>query len=641
MKHLLLATLIIATLLAGCTRSDPSGSQNERIEQNRALNDSLDILDSLVNVNKVSDNHYAKQMASQALELAKASGSGVMLAKAYTLMGMANFTVNYDSAFIYYSAGLRICDSIHTDKVRTSLLYNLANVYFTAADFKTATILIDSTIKLANRQKNFEFLSNAYNFLGNLKNELQDTAAAMSMYDSAIAVAKRHNLKLQLGLATLSRSRFEKDPTKSIRIKKEVLKDLEQVPGALEEKASTLVNIGLQFGIADSSVKYNQMALKMMQNNPENEVVIVANNNLAYDFMDRKEFAKAAYCIDSAAIPAAIRLKNYDFIANLYDTRADLELARGNLRAAFDAERLSLKYRIKSEKQQSGRQVRLLAAMLDAQNREIRIQQAEKKLQQSENHLRMLILGFVMILLILLGIVFIIIYRLQKSKIRYQSAMLESANRIIEAEETEKARLGRDFHDVTGQKFTSMEAYLETVEMSDQHQKTKALALLREIGESVRSMTHRMNRAWLERFTLEESLNGMCNDFVKLTGMNLEFSQPASFAGLGREAQIHLFRIVQELLNNAVKHASGAKVSLVLTTDKSRLLLRYSDNGPGFDPAEAGKKGVGLGNLQERVKLMGGAMESDSRPGFGTFYQIDIPLGSKKLFFQKSREDNS
>ena len=102
------------------------------------------------------------------------------------------------------------------------------------------------------------------------------------------------------------------------------------------------------------------------------------------------------------------------------------------------------------------------------------------------------------------------------------------------------------------------------------------------------------------------------------------------FPEMTRETKIHLFRIVQELLANAMQHARSSKITLEISFDSTHLFLRYNDNGPGFDKDALNGQGSGLDNIIERVTIIGGKAELDTRPGFGTDYSITIPLNRDK-----------
>jgi signal transduction histidine kinase len=213
-----------------------------------------------------------------------------------------------------------------------------------------------------------------------------------------------------------------------------------------------------------------------------------------------------------------------------------------------------------------------------------------------------------------------------KKRLELQRQQLTSAKKLIQAEENEKAKIGRDLHDLTGHQILGLSGHLENLEFPDPASKGETLRMLEEIEDSIRELSHRMKSTWLERFTLVKSLAGLCKDVNKMTGLDIEFHSPSASPVIPEETKIHLFRIVEELLSNAVKHAPGSKVLLEISFTPKNLTLVYNDNGPGFSKVKVFDNGIGMSNLMERIKLLKGEVDLDTQPGFGTHYSITVPL---------------
>jgi two-component system, NarL family, sensor kinase len=104
---------------------------------------------------------------------------------------------------------------------------------------------------------------------------------------------------------------------------------------------------------------------------------------------------------------------------------------------------------------------------------------------------------------------------------------------------------------------------------------------------------------------------------------------------LAQDSEIHLYRIVQELLNNVIKHSDASEVRVHLSSQLANLILTVDDDGRGFDPdavfgRPANQHGFGLTDITERVRILGGKLECDSRPAKGTLWKIQIPLATPK-----------
>ena len=121
--------------------------------------------------------------------------------------------------------------------------------------------------------------------------------------------------------------------------------------GAEEEIANNMINIGTRFMNPDSAICYFHTALEFGQENSLSEVNLGAYNNMAYSYLDLGELEKAEMCLQNFAIPMALQDSNYDWLSTLYDSYADVLMAKGDFRGAFRYERKSMESRIKSDAQ--------------------------------------------------------------------------------------------------------------------------------------------------------------------------------------------------------------------------------------------------------------------------------------------------
>ena len=450
------------------------------------------------------------------------------------------------------------------------------------------------------------------------------------MYDSAYKIAQRHSLPAQEGIALASLSALETDPAVIVNMRKKAIELLKKVPGFEQEIALIYNNLGMRSANPDTALYYYQESLTMANTIHSSEITIVVCNNQTYSYLEKNDWKNAEGCLVSNAIPLAQKEKNYFQLANLYDTYTDVLVAAKKTDEALKYARLAYKTKGLAERQSGAKEVRLLTTLLDVKNKELKLAMNERELRQKESKSRTIIILFSVSVLILALVIFFVLWRLQRNRLRYNATLLKAAKKIIEAEENERTKIGRDFHDLTGQKFSGLSSYLENQQFPDPSTMKIALKMLEEIRQAVREMSHRMNRAWVERFTLEESISGLCADCIKMANLNLQFIAPDIYPEMARETKIHLFRIVQELLTNAMQYARTSKITLEITFVDARLVLNYNDDGPGFDKDAVTSKGAGLNNILERVTLINGKVELDSRPGFGTDYSISIPLNEFK-----------
>jgi PAS domain S-box-containing protein len=213
-------------------------------------------------------------------------------------------------------------------------------------------------------------------------------------------------------------------------------------------------------------------------------------------------------------------------------------------------------------------------------------------------------------------------------KLRFESEITKA---IIRTQEEERYEIGAELHDNVCQLLAASQISLgmigETAGLTEKpwYQKTNDYIAL--ASDEIRKLSHRLAPAFFDDMTLEQAFQKLVSDF-NLTNkyeMSLRFSQAAAREIMQQELQLNLYRILQELLRNIVKHARAHSVSVTVETSNSTLLMKTSDDGIGFDTA-ATKNGIGLSNIKRRVELFSGRLEIDSAPGNGCRVTVAIPL---------------
>jgi two-component system, NarL family, sensor kinase len=617
--RILLAFILFTTIAIPPARADIT--KPGRV----SLNDSLLTLDTLVRIYKISNPYLAVHWAKRALVVANQIKTDEAVAQAYILLGISFLQLHKDSSYIFYTQALKISEDAHLAKQKANVLYNLANIYEAADNHKDAITMLDSSILLAESIKDYVVMSNAYNSLGTIKVNIQDFESARQMFQTAFTIAKNDSQYKQMGVALANLARFRKDANESVLLMKEAigyLKKLKNGKGAEEEIANVLNNIGNKFSNPDSGLYYYRSALKIATYAKLPKIVMAAYNNMAYNYLDKGDVPMAESCLRDYAIPIAQKDKDYDWLSSLHDTYADIAIAQGDYKKAFEMQKKALSERITDNQEKATGQVRLLAALLDLKNKELIIQTERNRLQKTKLWLA------IAVLLAVISVFFTLVLQ-QRNRVRFHKEQIGSARRIIEMEESEKGRIARELHDLTGQLVMGISGSIENIEFSDPGIKEQIKTNIAELGKSIRQISHRMNRAMLEHFTFSEMITGLCEDVQRLSGLSVSLEIPEEFPDLPNELVLHFYRITQELLTNATKYAKESQVKIGVLLENGKLILSYKDNGPGFIMGENGKRSMGLMNIHERAKLVRGHATVKSSPGQGTSWEIIFPVDLK------------
>jgi signal transduction histidine kinase len=144
--------------------------------------------------------------------------------------------------------------------------------------------------------------------------------------------------------------------------------------------------------------------------------------------------------------------------------------------------------------------------------------------------------------------------------------------------------------------------------------------------QDVRRLAVELRPAVLDDFGLEPALERLTDAFAEQTGLRVDFHSALGETRLPGEVETTLYRVVQESLTNIVKHANANSVSVSLARREAGVAAVIEDDGAGFDQRSVRKDGVGLLGMRERLALLDGRLEIESRPGAGTTIVAEVPV---------------
>jgi signal transduction histidine kinase len=206
----------------------------------------------------------------------------------------------------------------------------------------------------------------------------------------------------------------------------------------------------------------------------------------------------------------------------------------------------------------------------------------------------------------------------------------DALRRVVAAQELERRRLARELHDETGQALTSILLGLKPLEEAlRDHVAHATVTELRELVVStlqdVRRLAVELRPKALDDFGLVAALERLTQTFADQTGIAVDLQATLGDERLSTEVETALYRIVQEALTNVVKHARARRVSLVLQRTAGSVSAVIEDDGAGFDPSSLDDDALGLLGMRERLALLDGRLEIESRPGGGTTLRVVVP----------------
>jgi signal transduction histidine kinase len=208
----------------------------------------------------------------------------------------------------------------------------------------------------------------------------------------------------------------------------------------------------------------------------------------------------------------------------------------------------------------------------------------------------------------------------------------DMTRKLIEAQEQERARIGRELHDDINQRLAMLSLELEQLEENPSEIQPRMKELRREMAElsnDVQAMSHDLHSSKLEYLGVVAGIRSWCKEFGERQRVEIDFSNDVQSA-LPFEIGLSLFRVLQEALHNVMKHSGVKRIQVQLREDSGEIHLIIRDSGKGFDVDAALGKGLGLTSMRERVRLVNGTISIESKPMGGTTIHAHVPFESEQ-----------
>ncbi len=426
----------------------------------------------------------------------------------------------------------------------------------------------------------------------------------------------------------------------------------------LKYKAATYANLsGIyeQDSIYDKAKHYALKAVNVHKS--ENNLISQANslNNLGNIYLSQNEFKKAkkiylqgVELIKNDNSQNAVRFK-----ANLY---YNLAWAMRNLKdyKAYDFQELS--YEI--EDTQRDKETRRIIEEVTVRHKENLEQQkvnlvtAQRKLIEAQDSNATLLFGALSLLVIVISGIVVYNYKLRQKNLQLKlsknsllqqqsieklksEAQTKILNATIDGKESERKQIAETLHDNVSALLSSANMHLSATKKQlksnapPEIEKTQAIIL--EASQKVRDLSHNLISSILLKFGLEYALKDVAK---KYSNSQITFEISAqNIHRYNQEFEIKIFNITQELANNILKHSKATNAKIILKEEKNQLTVLVKDDGVGFSTSSSSfNDGIGLNQIEARIKMMNGKLIIDSTKNKGTKVSVIVPIQQQKQF---------
>ncbi|TAL62474.1 MAG: tetratricopeptide repeat protein, partial [Bacteroidetes bacterium] len=515
---------------------------------------------------------------------------------------------NYSEALENHFASLKIKEEI-SDKAGIAASYNnIGNIYLKQANYSEALENHFASLKIKEEISDKAGIAVSYNNIGVIYSAQGNDTKALENHFAALKIMEETGNKSgiafsyhNIGDSYFQQGNYDKaleNNFSALKIRKEI--------GENEGIASSYINIGViyseQSNLTDA-IAYLQDGLKLFKKLEVKEGVMSAYLELSRTYAGGNDYKHA-----------------YEYHL-LYDQIRDSVFNQESSRQMAE---MQTKYRTEKKEKEN--------LLLMQKNR---IQQLQIEQEREKRNIQTIIFaGFLAFILLISFLIY------NRYRFKQKMAMVAEVNRqqklrfkeVVDAEEKERRRIAQELHDGLGQLLSIVKLNVSALEnLMDEESKTpfiNSLSLLDTACDEVRSISHNMMPSVLIRLGLLSALRELVrkiNESKQLTvNMEADFNDR-----LSDSAEIAIYRIVQEVLNNIIKHAHAKTVAVTLHKSGEDFFIEISDDGRGFDTSLIEKsEGIGWKNIYSRAAIMNGTVDITSAPLQGMRLKIIFP----KLF---------
>ncbi|HTH32319.1 MAG TPA: tetratricopeptide repeat protein [Lacibacter sp.] len=541
------------------------------------------------------------QLNLQSVAIAKKLNDPVMLGKALFNTGTSYRVLSqYEKAATYYEEGKKVFAG-NKDSLMEAKAYDILQLlYYDLRNYDRSIAYGEAAVKYFRTTDDSIWLGNALNNLGMSYSKRKEYVKAENTWKEAYMIGKNiGHIEMQsaqmLNLADLSYSKGEYDQLKHYYEQAlELSKDID----SKETNAVSYRGLGIYYFFQKDFEVAKTFALKAL--NVVNEEQLLTEKAKILELLARIHFAQQdvttgqQYALQSEMILDSIN--NNTIQKNIID-----------IEKKYESER---------------------------KDNQIKLQRSELKQKNTINYL---LVGSAVTLLF----ISLLSYRnyRQKQNIQQQrineletEKQLAATEAVLKGEEQERTRLAKDLHDGLGGMLSGIRYTLNNMKgnliMTEENAQAfgRSIDMLDSSIREMRRVAHNMMPEALVKFGLDTALRDFCNDINKSGALQVKY-QSIGLEGIeiDQTKSVTVYRIVQELLNNTMKHASAKHALVQLSYNDANLTITVEDDGKGFDAAVLKQsKGIGWSNIQNRVEFLKGKWDVDSQPGKGTSVNIEM-----------------
>jgi signal transduction histidine kinase len=573
----------------------------------------------------------------------KLNDSSAIAITNYNLGAYHHNELNNDSAYYYYSNAVKIYNKLKDIKSEGELLLNMADIQETEKDYIGAEINAIRAILLIEilpkTDNNLDTLWSLYNLLGVISGRLQQYDDAIDYHEQALSISNKISGNFYYNLSSNNNLAFIYEKKGEYLKALSIYEDLIQQDNLYQNDPSLytllLGNIANTKSLSNNN-NYEEIEKQFKEaykisDSIEDDVVKMAISEYFSEFLFSRSEKDSALFYAEKTYKISKELKSNDFVSKSLLLLSKIN--EGEVGKKYLYEHIKLNDSLLNNE----RNIRNKFARIEFETDKI---EAEN-IKISKERLLFLLLSIGLLLTLTL-LYIVITQRAKNRKLEFAqkqqeaneeiyNLMLAQQDKVDEGRTQEKKRISEELHDGILGRLFGTRLSLDSLNMLQTEDaiinREGYINELKSIEEEIRKISHDLNADFVVGSSFIDIVKTLIETQTQAYKLDYTFNEDNDIPwdDVSNKTKIHVYRMLQETIQNIYKHANAKHIKISFKLKNNVILLTVEDDGSGFNVVKA-KKGIGIKNINSRVKEMNGEVEINSQIGIGTIIKINAPL---------------
>ncbi len=545
--------------------------------------------------------------------------------------------ISFNETIKIAEQGLQLASQLKDSLAYAELSRNMGISYYFKGDYEKAAMLFFTAARIYEQAGKEQPLAYVYNDIAKLYRKNRDLKRAGDHYEKALSIFR--SLKDSSGIQMILNEsgvvyEYQGNYAEALKRYNASLQIAKRLNDEMGKSwcYSFMAGVYVLQSKYELAENYNLQSLAIRQKLQDTFSLAASYSDLGILYSAWNKPERATYYFEESN-KIAERMGYKELLSNNYAEMSKLANVNGDYKTALDYFTWHTQLKDSIFTSQKNRQAEELSTLYETDKKEQQIQ--VQQLTIKKRNLLIAVISGISLLALLVAYLLYNRYK-WKQQAEMHSEILKqqelAARSVLEAEEKERSRIAKDLHDGVGQMMSAarmnLSSFYNNMQLKDDTQNKSLYNIIQLVDDSckeVRAVSHSMMPAALLSKGLPDAVDELVSK-INSNALKVNFHSEGFDQRLDSNTETILYRVIQECVNNSIKHAAATELDISLIKDADGISVTIEDNGKGFEyNMDKEDEGIGLKNIGSRILFLRGTVDFNSAPGKGTLVAIHVP----------------